>query len=383
MTIQKTYCFQIEKDGDDDYELHDVRIKARTRDEACDIAEAKYADDHYVVYRGRLNQARRRNKYDSPSYTPPIGLRRYGGKIGRYVFQHKGKKIRGRKNYPTPRGGWAKIRAPLTFSWTESYSKPFSDFLKDWMGGLCGLHLGVSGLVNLRSAVDSSLAFIPKEFLVHATSPDSATPPEGSVFVPIIKIDSLAMLTEDESEGQCFACVPADAVDALGRAFKDIKVGDTVTVKLGDENGSLAARALACAERGDYLGMMLHAKDLPGIEKIRGISFQGHGMHNANPFSKPAIVEASYRGTVDYPILENDSILQVYRPGELLNQAVELFAPSERKSDYRGFIAQNLGVTLPLPDTVLDVEATCEHIADVSVKDMYPDVVKLPDPNKD
>lgn len=53
------------------------------------------------------------------------------GRHGQYTYRHKGRKQRGRKNYPPKY--WRRSRAEASFVYTESVSRPVSEFLQSWV----------------------------------------------------------------------------------------------------------------------------------------------------------------------------------------------------------------------------------------------------------
>jgi len=332
MTIKKSYYFQIEhNDGSID---HIVR-KGKTEAEAQRAVEQEFPDAYgadclgRLDYRKELERRRRHNRV-------PV-FRNWGTRGGKFIYQHKGRKKRGCKNYPRPRRGWGKVRGPIMFTWTETYSRPVADFMERWVG------------------------FIAQDIGSVAPVEKSNEP------APMIVIDSLGMLDEKPNlNGVVFDR------EAMEKALSNMPRGMTVDeanehLRALRENAStsdsLAGRALECARNGDFAGMMLHAKDLPGIENIKGI----HDPHG---------IFAAARGGGKPTLLLN--ILDTYIPERTF------------KSDIIGTMAREMGVPRPRPEFEMDVEAPFEvseelrkHILDDSVKDLYPDIKINPDlPNK-
>lgn len=121
MTIKKTFVGYFEhRDGS----IEHFTVKARIPDEAIKIAQERYKDYWVSVCSLREHNSYLRGRSDETRSRDPI--------VGRYIFQHKGRKRRGCKNYPTPKGGWSRYRIP-SLIYTEQHGTEVSQTLDKWI----------------------------------------------------------------------------------------------------------------------------------------------------------------------------------------------------------------------------------------------------------
>ena len=119
MTIKKTYEIQVDYPNG---EILHVKRKAITAKQAVLDAQAEFMNADYVYV------TRRSREMDNLLSEKPL-LFRQRNRNSLYQYRHKGKKKKGRKNYPRLRK-----RPPLNFTitFTETYSEPVSKALKAW-----------------------------------------------------------------------------------------------------------------------------------------------------------------------------------------------------------------------------------------------------------
>jgi hypothetical protein len=284
MTIKKSYRFQIEHD---DGSIDNVVIKGKTLTDARDAFMQEYPDLDWHDFGERLKEPR-----FSRSNSMFYNSARRGGQ---YLYQHKGRKKRGRKNYPTPKGRWLRVRR-MSFTFTETISMPVRDFFQNWVGMLAqdtGLPVpefeeraakSVSLPIDmLKLSADGDLVLLGPsgkqfrfslDFLNPPSLENDMQPQNDEATVPAIVFDSLGMLPEVRADyAACPPCVPVTAVDALGRALRDLRIGDRMFTQipsdaeladLGDPTDPLTL-ALRCSSIGDTTGMMLNASLVPGV----------------------------------------------------------------------------------------------------------------------
>ena len=129
MTLPKKYYVEVHRS---DGAIDTIEVKATSHDQAYQQVLDTCPDD-YVQHARRPNQFRRSLR----EHFPRSRLARETASItGQYRFQHKGKKRRGMKNYPTPKGGWRKYYPPVTFSYTVHYGQSTKEFFTRWLEAL-------------------------------------------------------------------------------------------------------------------------------------------------------------------------------------------------------------------------------------------------------
>lgn len=135
MSILKTYAVQVHHvDGG----IDNVKIKARSLPEANRLLEEQYASsDSYVALPAvRLDVDRKQWKDHWSSYSPHTTSKKdvfaNKSRFGRFVFRHKGRKIRGKPNYAIPNGGYGDPQKLVVFLWQEKYGRSTRDFLREW-----------------------------------------------------------------------------------------------------------------------------------------------------------------------------------------------------------------------------------------------------------
>ena len=129
MSILKTYYVQLRHFGGQRGDMRCVYVKARSLEAANAEFLRQYPDD-YCEHTAELKSKNR--KWRKSMYRPsPVfksGLPRYG----QYIYRHKGRKVKGRKNYPVPKDGWDYERPGATFTYVETINAPLRDFLTNW-----------------------------------------------------------------------------------------------------------------------------------------------------------------------------------------------------------------------------------------------------------
>lgn len=126
MSILKTYYVQIRND---DRTLDDLYVKARSLKEADSKALELRPEDYCP---GTIERATAKSvslewsrHYSDRNKPFCSGGYRVAGK---FIYRHKGRKKKGRKNYG--RLPWA--CPPITITYTETYSKAFCDLMDGW-----------------------------------------------------------------------------------------------------------------------------------------------------------------------------------------------------------------------------------------------------------
>lgn len=291
MTIKKSYRFQIEHE---DGSIEDVIFKGKTEPDARAALMQEYPDLSWYDWGDRLKLPRRDRlmQFSRVFYN---SCRRGA----QYIYQHKGRKKRNRRNYPTPRMGWRRPLGPMSFSFTETISMPMRNFFEKWAGLLAqdtgltvpdaqeriskavGLPLDLLNLPQDMELVGFSgqtfrITFQHPPCSLITPRPENDMQQQNEKTVPVIVLDSLGMLPEVQAEQEaCPPCIPTSAIDELGRTIKNLQIDDRMVTKFptdeeliasGDPNSPLT-RALQCRVNGDYIGMMHNAAQVPGIRE--------------------------------------------------------------------------------------------------------------------
>lgn len=126
MSILKTYKVMIFfEEGEDSVEEF---IKARSAKHAEELVFAQNVGVDWVM----VDRALTARQYDRMFTTRgPTFMSGRLSRGGQYMYRHKGRKLRNRRNYPERKLGWFKA-GPLVFTYTETYSRPFVDSMNDW-----------------------------------------------------------------------------------------------------------------------------------------------------------------------------------------------------------------------------------------------------------
>lgn len=132
MTI-KTYVVEYGFD-EEMHQTYRVRVKAQSKRAAQDVFYETYPEhkDDYVNVLGTVTDERRSDRRFSPFGDP---LFRSGAlRFGEFIYRRKGRKVRGRRNYPAPKRGWCpRSHNRIAFTFTEHYSAPVSNAMKRWL----------------------------------------------------------------------------------------------------------------------------------------------------------------------------------------------------------------------------------------------------------
>jgi hypothetical protein len=107
-------------------------FKAKTLKQALKAAELAHPD----AYIGTAIRTQGRREYWRGFKWQDDLTHGRSKSTGQFRFQHKGKKRRGMKNYPTPKSGWRKLYPPVTVTWTETYGPEYTKFMGEWVGNL-------------------------------------------------------------------------------------------------------------------------------------------------------------------------------------------------------------------------------------------------------
>ncbi len=121
MTIKKTYEVQVEYPNG---EILHVKRKGITSEQTEVDAQAEFMNADYVYVTGRTRDL---DPDRFMSKDPMLFGRRNRNAL--YQYRHKGKKKKGRKNYPRMR---RRQNPNFTITYTETYSEPVSKALKAW-----------------------------------------------------------------------------------------------------------------------------------------------------------------------------------------------------------------------------------------------------------
>lgn len=115
MSILKTYVAQIDyPDGS----IEHVQTKARRIQDVLPQLEEQYPDASWIADPVRLDKGRRESK--SLWRSEPI-FRHKLSRGGRYIYRHKGKKLKGKPNYPN-RYWWPVVMKTGTFCVDDGWS---------------------------------------------------------------------------------------------------------------------------------------------------------------------------------------------------------------------------------------------------------------------
>ena len=140
MTIRKTYVIQIQYN---DRTIAHPTVKATTAKQAVELITKAYPDTYVCEPADRLSVQKKywKKYWKSLVSNVDIADSRFtgrGDRFGQYLFQHKGRKRKGMKNYPTPKHGWSKWYAPVSFTWKEEYTPAAAGFIGKWVKDLVG-----------------------------------------------------------------------------------------------------------------------------------------------------------------------------------------------------------------------------------------------------
>ncbi len=130
MSIVKTYLIQVTHH---DQSISHVRRKAISRRAIETVIEQEFSEECYASVLGLARVEARKDKKGFLAKEPVFG--RWSRKIGaRLTYRHKGRRKKGRRNYPPIAKRW--VSSPITFTWTETYSPEMSAAMQEWTKGL-------------------------------------------------------------------------------------------------------------------------------------------------------------------------------------------------------------------------------------------------------
>lgn len=129
MSVLKTYYAQLRHFGGERGNMRDIYVKARSL-EAADVEFMKQYPDDYTDHTAQLKS---KNWKECKSMYRPSPIFESGRpRFGQYIYRHKGRKVKGRKNYPIPKDGWVYEYPGINFTYVESIDFPLRDFITDW-----------------------------------------------------------------------------------------------------------------------------------------------------------------------------------------------------------------------------------------------------------
>lgn len=129
MTLPKTWLISVYRQ---DRTIEHHKRKAPTRAAVEENVAQEFDDDSVfaLFVDGRLDKLRAELR-DMRETTRKFPAFRHGARGGQFLYRHKGKRKRGRKNYPNRY--WRRRLPPVTVTFIETISRPLSDTMRDWV----------------------------------------------------------------------------------------------------------------------------------------------------------------------------------------------------------------------------------------------------------